>query len=95
MNLIESMQSKYLPGFYQSRYTERKRLALSLKDKCQQHPHQLTLYELKIVLKVLQQFGLLTREPLLEQKEHEIKTLILQNSVWSGICSLLARHGQL
>jgi hypothetical protein len=59
MNIIESVQKKYLPNFYESRYSARKRLALSLKTKCLNHPAELTLYELKIVLKVLQQFGLL------------------------------------
>jgi hypothetical protein len=58
MNFIESVQKKYLPTFYESRYTSRKNLALASKQKCQQHPEELTLYELKIILKVLQQFGL-------------------------------------
>ena len=63
MNIIESFQRKYLPGFYESRYAERKRLALSLKDKCRKDPTALSMYELRIVLKVLQQFGMISSEP--------------------------------
>jgi hypothetical protein len=63
MNIIESLQRKYLPGFYESRYTSRKALALSLKQQCLADPSQLSIYELKIILKVLQQFKLLPREP--------------------------------
>ena len=65
MNVIETVQRKYLPGFYESRYRERKRLALSLKEKCLSNPGELSLYELKIVLKVLQQFGLMEKDVLL------------------------------
>lgn len=68
MNVIESLQKKYIPGFYESRYQSRKALALSLKEKCLKDPSQLSLYEIKIILKVLQQFKLLPKQPQLEQK---------------------------
>lgn len=68
MNIIESLQKKYLPGFYESRYLSRKTLALSLKDKCLKNPQAITIYELKIILKVLEQFKLLPKEVKLEEQ---------------------------
>ena len=89
MNIIESIQRKYLPGFYESRYTSRKALALSLKQQCLADPSRLSIYELKIILKVLQQFKLLPREPGLEAKEGELKVKILESSVGSSVVSLV------
>jgi hypothetical protein len=40
-------------------------------------------------LKVLQQFGLLAKEPLLEKKEKELRTKVMENSVYSGFASLI------
>jgi len=39
MNLIESLQKKYIPGFYESRYQARKTMALTLKEKCRINPN--------------------------------------------------------
>jgi hypothetical protein len=64
-------------------------MALALKEKCMQHPNQLTLYELKIVLKVLQQFKLLPKNKLLDEKERNLKIKIVQNSIPATIAALL------
>jgi hypothetical protein len=52
------------------------------------NPKQLSLYEVRIILKVLQQFGLLQQEPALEKKEKELRSLIVQKSVYSSIVSM-------
>jgi hypothetical protein len=38
MGLVESLQKKYIPGFYESRYQARKTVALGLKAKCMKNP---------------------------------------------------------
>jgi len=89
MNIIESLQRKYLPGFYESRYLSRKTLALSLKEKCSKDPRDITVYQLKIILKVLEQFRLLGKEERLEEQERVMKTKIVENSVYSSLVAML------
>lgn len=61
MNAIETIQKRYFPGFYNSRFELRKQLAMSLKEKCMQRPEELSLYELRIILKVLQQLKIIPK----------------------------------
>ena len=81
MNMIETVQRKYFPNFYESRFEARKRLAMSLKDTCRKNPSEIGLYDLKIILKVLQQFKLLPKELVLEEKEKKLKGKIVESSV--------------
>lgn len=37
----------------------------------------------------MQQFGLLAKEPILEKKEKELRTKVMENSIYSGFASLL------